>query len=437
MGKSDRKSQTRIQNNRMKQYIINQNSKITYFFLIALSFFPVLPTGVESVLMIAAFLFSLSYFMIEGKKFWNKKKTLYSLLFSSLFLIYAFSLIYTQNIGNGIKYIIRLLPTVLFPALFLFNGKELINDKQLEFLKSMYIMALILALVYLHFVLYDSLYKSEIRFWDFRQLIEKKIKVHGTYLSMWIGFGIILLVFKLKKGIINKQKQLIILALLVIIGYFIYWQYVIGSRMPFAATLLVSSFFMFKNRKQMFIFSILFIVLGFIIILKMDRLGDRFQKMTHYNFSFPEGKYEDNYPNISTEQIRNGIYYCSFEKIKQQPILGYGVGDVDAELQSCYDKTFTNTDTYKVTSYNSHNQYLKIVLSTGFVGLLLFLISILCLIKIAFEHKLGLYIGFISFVSLNFCFENILSRHDGVLFFAFFSALIFFTNRQQNEKSIN
>ena len=421
----------------MKQYIINQNSKITYFFLIAFSFFPVLPTGVESVLMITAFLFSLSYFMIEGKKFWNKEKTLYCVLFSSLFLIYAFSLIYTQNIGNGIKYIIRLLPTVLFPALFLFNDKELINTKQLEFIKSMYIVALIVVLVYVHFALYDSLYKSEIRFWDFRQLIEKKIKVHGTYLSMWIGFGVIILFFKFKKEVFNRKKLMVNIAMVAIISYFIYWQYIIGSRMPFGATLLVSSILMFKNRKQMFVFSIFFIVLGFIIILKTDRLGDRFQKLSYYNFSFPEGKYEDNYPNISTEQIRNGIYYCSFEKIKQQPILGYGVGDVDAQLQSCYDSTFTNTDTYKVTSYNSHNQYLKIILSAGFVGFLFFLFSILYLIKNAIEHKLVLYISFISFVSLNFCFENILSRHDGVLFFGFFSALIFFTNTQQNEKSSN
>jgi O-antigen ligase len=421
----------------MKKYIINNHIRISYFFLIALSFFPILPKGVESVLMIAAFLFSLSYFIIEGKKFWNKKKTLYSLLFSSLFLIYAFSLIYTENTSNGIKYIIRLLPTILFPALFLFNDKELINNKKLEFIKSMYIIALILALVFLHFALYDSLYKSEIHYWDFRQLIEKKVKVHGTYLSMWVGFGVILILFKLKKGIINKQKHLVIFVLLVTISYFIYWQYIIGSRMPFGATLLVSSLSMFKNRKQMFIFSILFIVLGFIIILKTDRLGDRFKKLTHYNFSFPEGKYEDNYPNISTEQIRNGIYYCCFEKIKQQPILGYGVGDVDAALQSCYDSTFTNTDTYKLTSYNSHNQYLKIVLATGFIGLILFLVATLYLIKIAIEYKLGLYLSFISFIFLNFCFENILSRHDGVLFFAFFNALIFFTNRQQNEKSIN
>jgi O-antigen ligase len=419
----------------MKQYIINQNSKITYFFLIALSFFPILPTGVESVLMITAFLFSLSYFMMEGKKFWNKKKTLYCLLFSSLFLVYAFSLIYTENTSNGIKFLVRLLPTVLFPALFLFNDKESINKEQLENLKSTYVLALILILVYLHFSLFDSLYSSKILFWDFRQLIEKTAKVHGTYLSVWIGFGVILLLFKLKKGILSNQKYLMIFALLVIICYFIYWQYIIGSRMPFVSTLFVSSFLIFKNRKQMFIFSILSIVLGIVLILKTDRLGDRFKKLTHYNFSFPEGKYADNYPNISAEQIRNGIYYCSFEKIMQQPMLGYGVGDVDTQLQSCYDNTFTNTDTYKVTSYNSHNQYLKIVLSAGFIGLILFLGATLYLIKIAIEYKLGLYIGFISFVYLNFCFENILSRHDGVIFFGFFSSFLFFlTNDETCEK---
>ncbi len=410
----------------MKEFIVNNDSSITYFFLIALSLFPILPRGGESVLMICAFLFSLLYFVIEGKKFWNKKKTVVLLLFSSLFLIYLLSLIYTQNRSNGIKYIIRLLPTILFPALFLFKDKELIDNKRFEVITITYLSSLILALFYLHFSLFDQLYNSEIQFWDFRQLIENKIKVHGTYFSMWLGFGIILLVTTIKNLIIKKKKYYLIIVLMVVIGYFIYWQYLIGSRMPFIATMVVSFFSIFKNRKKMLIFGLLSIIFGFIIILKTDRIGERFQKLRSYDFSFPEGKYEDNYPNISTEQIRNGIYYCSFEKVTQRPILGYGVGDVDAELQSCYDNTFINTDTYQVTSYNSHNQYFKIILSSGIIGLILFLISNYYFIKIAFDRKTGLYISFIFFMFLNFSFENILSRHDGVIFFGFFNSLIFF-----------
>lgn len=421
----------------MKEFIIKYNNRITYFFLIALSFFPVLPMRIESALMMVVFLFSLSYFVLEGNKFWNHQKGLYGLLFSSLLLIYTFSLLYTQNYSNGIKYITKLLPTVLFPALFLFNDKELISLKQLQFLKTTYVIALILVLGYLHFSLFDALYKNKIEYWEFRQLIEKKIRVHGTYLSMWVGFGVILLLLKIKHEILNKQKQCTNIGLLVVIGYFIYWQYLIGARMPFGATLLVSSFLVFKNKKQMIVFSMLFVIAGFIMVLKMDRLGDRYKKLMDYNFSFPVGKYEDNYQNISTEQIRNGLYYCGFEKITLAPLLGYGIGDVDAELQSCLETTFTNTDTYKIANYNSHNQYLKIILSVGFIGFLLFFISIWYLIRASIKAKSGLFIVFIFYVFLNFCFENILSRHDGVLFFSFFSALFFFTNLKRNEKSIN
>ena len=410
----------------MKQFIIDKNSNITYFFLIVLSLFPILPMAVESILMISAFLFSLLYFVLEGNKFWNKKKAIVLILFSTLFLIYTLSLLYTQNISNGIKYIIRLLPTVLFPVLFLFNDKDILDTKRFEVIIITYISALVAVLLFLHVSLFSQLYNREIHFWEFRQLIEGKIKVHGTYLSMWLGFGIILLVLNIKNLIIKKKKLLLILGVLIVIGYFMYWQYVIGSRMPFIATLVVCFFSIFKKKRQIFIFSFLTIFLGFSIILKTDRLGERFERLKNFTFTFPEGKYEDNYPNISPEQIRNGVYYCCFKKIEQKPLIGYGVGDVDAELQSCYDERFTNTDTYRVTSYNSHNQYFKIVLSCGIIGLMLFLISHLYLSKVAFNRKLGIYISFIFFVLLNFCFENILSRHDGVIFFGFFSSFLFF-----------
>ncbi|PIF32103.1 O-antigen ligase [Flavobacterium sp. 9] len=420
----------------MKQFILQYNNSVVYFFLMAIALFPVLPTGVESVLMFSGFLFSLCYFFLEGKKFWNKDKTIQLLLFSSLFLIFAFTLLYTSDIKTGIKFIIRLLPTVLFPAIFLFNDKDLLNAKQIKVITNVYCLAVVLILFFLHITLINELYSSNLKFWDFRQLIESKIKVHGTYLAMWVGFAIIVLVYKIKNEIASK-KYFIILIQLLIIAYFFYWLYIIGSRMPFVATIMVCFFCLFKNLKQIIFASILLIILTFILVSKVDRIGERFEKLKNYNFSFPEGKYEDNYPNISNEQIRNGIYFCSYETLKLEPILGYGVGDVDAKLQSCYDEKFTNTDTYKVISYNSHNEYLNIILSSGIIGLVLFLFSQFYFLRKAFYYKLGIYISFVFFIFLNFSFENILSRHDGVIFFGFFNSLLFFQNRNLNEKSIN
>jgi O-antigen ligase len=419
----------------MKQFIVQHNTLVLYSFLMVIALFPILPTGVESVLMFSGFLFSVLYFIVEGKKFWSKEKTIQMILFSALFLIFSITLLYTKDIQNGIKFITRLLPTVLFPALFLFNKKNVITIDKFNTIATIYCLAVLIALIFLHINLYHQLYDSSIKFWDFRQLIESRIKVHGTYLAMWIGFGIIVLLYKIKKVLSDSRMNVSIFIILFIIGYFFYWQYIIGSRMPFLATVIVCFFCLFKNVKQMILASLAVIILSVFLVLKVDRIGERFGKLRNYNFSFPEGKYEDNYPNISNEQIRNGIYFCSYETLKKEPILGYGVGDVDSNLQSCYDRTFINTDTYKVINYNSHNQYLNIILSAGVVGLLLFLLSNFYFLKKAFNLKLGIYVSFLFFMFFNFCFENILSRHDGVIFFGFFNSLLFFsTQKQINEE---
>lgn len=420
----------------MKQFILHQNNSVVYFFLIAIALFPVLPTGVETVLMLSGFLFSLCYFIFEGKKFWNKEKTVQLLLFSSLFLIFVFSLFYTTDINTGGKFIIRLLPTVLFPAIFLFNDHDILDDKRFKTITNIYCLAVMIILFFLHITLFDELYNSNVKFWDFRQLIESKIKVHGTYLSIWVGFAIIVLVYKIKSEI-SLHKSITIFMMFLVIGFFFYWQYIIGSRMPFAATILVCFFCLFKSTKEIIFSSVILVILVVVLVSKVDRIGERFEKLKDYNFSFPEGRYEDNYLNISNEQIRNGIYFCSYETLKREPFLGYGVGDVDAKLQSCYDKKFTNTDTYKVTSYNSHNEYLNIILSSGIIGLILFLFSQFYFLKKAFNRKLGIYVSFVFFIFLNFCFENILSRHDGVIFFGFFNSLLFFQTKKLNEKSLN
>ncbi|SNR87920.1 O-antigen ligase [Flavobacterium sp. ov086] len=420
----------------MKQFILHYNNSVVYFFLIMIAFFPVLPTGVESVLMFTGFLFSLLYFIFEGKNFWSKEKTTQLLLFSTLFIIFAFSLLYSDDINTGIKFVVRLLPTVLFPVIFLFNDKNFLNATRFSNVTSIYCLAVVLILIFLHLALFHELYNSDLRFWDFRQHIESKIKVHGTYLAMWVGFAIIVLVYKIKSKTSSKKYPIVFL-MIFMISYFFYWQYIIGSRMPFVATIIVCFFCLFKNPKQMIIATFFVIVLTIILVSKVDRLGERFEKLKTYNFSFPEGKYEDNYPNISNEQIRNGIYYCSYETLKLEPILGYGIGDADAKLQSCYDEKFTNTDTYKIISYNSHNEYLNIILSSGILGLVLFLFSQYYFLKKALNRKIGIYISFLLFIFLNFCFENILSRHDGVIFFGFFNSLLFFQNRNLNEKSTN
>jgi hypothetical protein len=173
-------------------------------------------------------------------------------------------------------------------------------------------------------------------------------------------------------------------------------------------------------------------LIGFFFISKEEGARERLKNLSNYNFSLPKGQYASNYRNISADQIRNGIFLCSYYTIKQAPLLGYGIGDADDKLQECYDKNFTDTDTYKVIHYNSHNEYIFVILISGLIGFFVFSFSFFKQIMIALRSRNLIYLSFLCYILMNFCFENILSRHDGVLFFSFFNSILFF---QKNTKS--
>src|SRR5690606_18655864 len=101
------------------------------------------------------------------------------------------------------------------------------------------------------------------------------------------------------------------------------------------------------------------------------------------------------------------------------PFLGYGVGDVQSQLDECYFTKF-NTNLFSLKRYNSHNQYMDFLLSAGIIGLLVFLyfITKLCSYSISNKNFIGVYlILFTCFIMLT---ENILHRHYGNMIFAIF-----------------
>lgn len=415
----------------MKAYIVNNNNTILFYLLTALALFPILPKSVESILMIVIPCLSLLGFYFKKDIKWDYNKSKKLIMLSMLYIIYLLSIIYTSDIPTGLKLLTRSLPLFLFPAIFLLNP-NLIDAPKLYKIKFAYIISITLFLVYLSIKFFNALTVKEFTFFELRGKLEEVTKVHGTYFSTWIGFGVIILVEELKKITKRQLVKALIVGLLVL--FFVYWQYVIGARMPFLATVVIATVFSFKSSKQLAIAGSVLMVLMVVLVLNSSGIGQRINKLKEYDFSFPKGTYEVYYPYISTEQIRNGIYYCSWQKIKQSWVIGYGVGDVDNELQQCYDETFTDTDTYKVLTYNSHSQYLQITLACGFAGLFLFIASIGYLFKNALKQQSGLYVAFLGFILLNFIFENILSRHDGVLFFCFFNSLLYFQKIHDNNK---
>lgn len=143
--------------------------------------------------------------------------------------------------------------------------------------------------------------------------------------------------------------------------------------------------------------------------------------------------------NLSIQKVmslepRYHIWSCSYEILETNtlPILGYGFRKTIDNLTNCYEhrKELENEEhrQYFVNSrFNTHNQYLNFLLSTGIVGLILFLGFIGSLMK----HAYKAYYTFSVVIALSlFClFENVLSRQLGAMLFALCIIFIFFMGR--------
>lgn len=418
-------------NNRLKYYY----DYVILILLLVFSAFPILPRAIESIVVILLTLFSLVYFVVEGRKNLHISKTKRFLSLSIFFWVYLFTLLYTKNINYGLNIIKIMLPIATFPFIFLVNKENLLQKKNTNKFIFIYITSILFYLIYLNLFVYKALFIKGLDIVQIRDSFEAATKVHGTYFSMWIGFAVVLLLFKMQE---YKHQKLFLIPVSILLIFFLNWQNIIAARMPFFVTILFLVLFLLKNNIKLLIFILALIVGTLFILPKNNFYTERFERLKKYDFTFPKGEYSTNWPNISPEQIRNGIYYCSFLKIREAPIFGYGIGDADDQLQKCYDCEFTDTDTYKVLKYNSHNQYLNFILVSGILGILIIVFFQFKIIKIALKNKNILYIYFIFYIILNISFENVLHRQDGVMFFGFFNSILFFQfTHNKNEKSIN
>lgn len=410
--------------------------KIWFYLVMFLALFPLLPRVVESILMISISAISLILFFLKKTEY-LKQNIIKVLLFSSVFLIYIMSLFYTINLNQGFRYLKLALPIFVFPFVFGVLRTNQITQKRVSILENIYVFALILGLIICQ--IFFAFNKEGLQTsWDYRNAIEKLTDVHGTYISLWIGLGLILS-FKKLTLFLNDKAYLFSVVFSSVIAYLLYWQITIEARMPLIATIIALIVFFFsylKSKKTIIIlfFSLVIFIVGFTFI--NPSYYNRLIVLKNHKFELPKGDYNVDFDKISNEHIRNGIYYCGSVLAKESWLTGFGIGDVDDKLQECYD-TKIDSNVYNIFNFNSHNQYLHILLASGIIGLVFFIASLLFTIYLALKNKDGVYLSFAILIFMCLLTENILSRHDGILFYSFFNAIFAFKIAYKNEKSTN
>tara|TARA_R110001583_G_C5669759_1_gene410624 strand:+ start:11123 stop:12463 length:1341 start_codon:yes stop_codon:yes gene_type:complete len=425
-----------------------------------LALFPILTFGLRSIITIVWVLCGILNTFRLNTKTKKKKRDLIFLIVSILPFIYlCITLFYSENFNLGQRRIVQMLPFFLFPIIFYLN-KDQFRAKQLQNICWFFSVSVIILVLYQ--ILY-SLFRldflmaelsneeivrnllsekkllnedvvSEVKIRRFRSFLLDITDTHFTYQGLWIIFSIFFLSkLGFQKFKLKKYKGLLLFSISLIL---MVWLFLISSRMPIIAMVIAAFYVMFvlgritiKYQLLLLLVTLLFLNISYFVFTPFRVRANEIFKT---KFEFPtesRGSY-----SYSSVNVRNGIYFCVSRIAKEHIMFGVGVGDSQDELNKCYnDKIGAKIYTWK--DYNTHNQYFFFLVASGLIGAVLFLALLYLHWKTATNRSNPTYLYFITIIGLISLTENILSRSDGVMFFAFFSGLFLFNINELNDNN--
>jgi len=390
-------------------------AKVLNVLILIFATFPIIPNSLKGLPVILLFVGAL--FIFKKHKF-NWK---WLLINSSLFIVYAISVLYTNDHSVAFKKLETGLSILVIPITFfglLTHFKVSNNLKQL-FIKIFIVSTTLFSILS---SLYIIFYNSSLNYiWStdkYRNIIIEMplIGQHPIYASIFLAISIIFFFYLFKQKLFKNYKEILLFLTLVLINL-VLLLFLSSKGVILALCIIIFFLFILTNSKKThkyltiitFIFSLIF------LFIYNRRMNELVSAQTYEEFN----------PTLSTS-VRLGIYDCSWTIITKQLFTGYGVGDAQRELNLCYAN---KSDLLLMHRYNSHNQYLDIIIKTGLVGLFIFLGFLLINFRHAIKNRNHLLVMILILYCILFLVENVLSRQSGVILFFFL--ICFFNNPER------
>lgn len=333
-----------------------------------------------------------------------------SRIFLALCIFVAFliiSFLYTTNLSYGLRAIEKKSALILLPILLtgICWDKQLRND-----IFKLFVLSAIVLTVYsivTTFIKFDI--GSDMSY--FSWVLPQTSSLPSNYYSLFLSFAILIVIFEFKEFQSSVSKPVLIL----IIFYLACFLALLGSRSALMGMVLVLIFFAtFKifrqrgaERKKGFVIFLSTILMSVLLVNTVPYLNSRV-KQSVYHF---------------TTDPRYQLLKSNVNVFLKDPLLGVGIGDVQDALAAEYVRT-ENTEAYQ-DKYNSHNDWFQVLITTGIVGLILFIYLIFELVREAWLTKDLYRISFLLFFAVISMTESILERNKGVIFFSFFVTFFF------------
>lgn len=421
-----------------------------FSFTLFVSTIPILPYAFRSILTIIFLLCAVLFYVFKRRpefQYSYKEKRLFVISFFPL-LIPLLSLVFSKDLNTGLKDIVQMSSLGAFPLIF-FLWNQQISKNIFILIKWVFVGSVLLLVMYqmlnsilnlnylmapvsleeikvngyqsISDVLPKDLDKIKIR--RFRKFNSEMVDTHPTYQGLWIILSLFFLFQNCEGRKVNLKRMVLVVPVFLILSL---WLFLIATRMPIIAgviAMFVITVINFKSIKKKLIIIFVLAAVSIFGFFSTNMLKNRINEVFITGLNKLDSK--NRAKDFNSVNVRNGIYYCAIELIKENPFLGVGIGDLQKELSTCLI-TKVNSKVYSWNDYNTHNQYLFYASSSGVFGFLIFTYFSFCCFKFALNRKDLTYLFFLIVIHIAFLSENILARNDGVLFFSFFNSLFLF-----------
>jgi O-antigen ligase len=405
----------------MKNKAITLNS-IQFGTLLLLIVFHLIgwPLGVNLLIVV----FGISFFFHSNLK--NKVTDVLNDKFFLLSLIpisiYAFSLIHTKDLSEGLKNVSTKLPLLLMPIILNVIYKP--KNDELWKIAKLFVWGVTLLGITGFLIQYQSYLKTGDSGFFYNDNLGSAFEKQAVYFAWFTNSAICILLFGWKKILGRYKRHSIwgILFLLILVTI----QVLLASRTSLAIMFGLLFFFgIYKifngiSKKKVILasFTIFFTIV--LSIIAFPKVLNRFKSITQINYRLDNpnplnhfnGTYsEDNWDGLSA---RLAIWECTWSAIIKQPYVGCGIGDVSSELQKVYrEKKFILGQN---NNFNTHNQFLDLWITAGILGLAIFLLSTIYMLYNLIKQKQLLFFILWIILLLSLLTENIFNRNQGVMF---------------------
>jgi O-antigen ligase len=361
-----------------------------------------------------------SYLLNESisKKLIQLKQNKHIWFFILPFFIYLAGMIYSENQPFGWKDIELKLSLFIFP--FLYASTTFPFHKFKKLLALVFILSMTFS--GLLSIIYGAIVFKQLPTYEMLDLL-----LHPSYLAMYSNLALASCYFlfnrkdlsRMEKGLL--QIAFFILSVTVLLSL---------SKTGLLTWILLIAGMIFYNLiiiKKQYIGSLLLVLFGVALMITAYYTVPQVKNRFYYAFSALIDTKANDVDQSTTEstQVRMLIWQQSIEIIKENPLFGTGTGDIKDELYLKYEQS--GMQGALDNKLNVHNQYLQIFATLGLLGgILLFVSAFIWPFISAFKQKNKYYLAFLLIFSINILFESMLEKQDGVIFYAFFNALLFF-----------